>query len=32
MELEGEMNKEGIRVVKDYAGPRADRVVFRKKL
>jgi GNAT superfamily N-acetyltransferase len=32
MELDGEMNNDGIRVVKDYAGPGKDRVVFRKKL
>ncbi len=32
MELLGEPNEEGIQVVKDYAGPGADRVVFRKDI
>ena len=30
MELLGEPNEEGIPVIKDYAGPGNDRVVFRK--
>ncbi|UCD09525.1 MAG: GNAT family N-acetyltransferase [Dehalococcoidales bacterium] len=30
MELLGELNEEGIPVIKDYAGPGNDRVVFRK--
>lgn len=32
MELLGEPNEEGIPVIKDYAGPGNDRVVFRKDI
>jgi ribosomal protein S18 acetylase RimI-like enzyme len=32
MQLDGEPNEEGIPVVRDYAGPGQDRVVFRKKI
>ena len=32
MELLGEPNKEGIPVIKDYAGPGHDRVVFRRNI
>lgn len=32
MELIGEPNEEGITVMKDYAGPGNDRVVFRKDI
>lgn len=32
MELEGLPNEQGVPVVRDYAGPGQDRVVFRKQL
>ena len=32
MELTGKLNRDGVQVIKDYAGPGQDRVVFRKTL
>jgi len=32
MELTGQLNSDGVQVIKDYAGPGQDRVVFRKTL
>jgi hypothetical protein len=32
MELLGEPNEGGVRVIKDYAGPGRDRVVFLKPI
>ena len=32
MEFTGKLNRDGVQVIKDYAGPRQDRVVFRKTL
>ena len=32
MELTGKLNRDGVQVIKDYAGPGKDRVVFRKTL
>jgi hypothetical protein len=32
MELTGKLNRDGVQVIKDYAGPGQDRVLFRKIL
>jgi len=32
MELTGKPNRDGIPVIENYAGPKQDRVVFRRKL
>jgi RimJ/RimL family protein N-acetyltransferase len=32
MELTGKLNRDGVQVIQDYAGPGHDRVVFRKTL
>jgi hypothetical protein len=32
MEMQGVPNRDGVRVVKDYAGPGEDRVVFEKAI